>query len=188
MSHSFVIVFVQTAQSQDVLTTLFEMESNSLFTTHISASLNLWGLYFLRCTSPSETSRSSFIDMIYCLFHQSNISFMRTRIFLVSFLIITYPFLVISSVLRGPSGVKNNLNLLQIHEPRIQDLYHHHIILKTLVIHCKMLQRLSNFVKTQLIIKNNVDENTFTGNQVLLLVPVNSTSSSHVEEWIVAQP
>lgn len=82
MSHSLCTISVQISHLRKMfLTTLSEMEINSLFTTHTHTSPNLWVLYFLHRTFPSEIPHSSFIDKIYCLFHQSNVSSIRTRAF-----------------------------------------------------------------------------------------------------------
>lgn len=85
MSHSPCTVFVQITQSQDIPDHPTWNETNSLATIYTPASPNLWEFYFLRHTSSSETPHSLFIDMISCLFHQSNVSAIRTRIFFFSY-------------------------------------------------------------------------------------------------------
>lgn len=73
------------------------------------------------------------------IYHQLNVRSIRTRILpLVLF--------VLSSVLK--TEFKKSWVCLKSHESRIWTLYHHHMILSIPVTHCKMLWRLSSFVKT----------------------------------------
>ena len=81
------------------------------------------------------------------------------------------------------------MNSLKIHESRIRALYHQQTTLPTLVY---SLWNVAEIIKScqntfNLSQKDNTDENTFMENEALALGLKDSTSSSHLTEWIVAQ-
>lgn len=81
------------------------------------------------------------------------------------------------------------MNSLKIHESRIRALYHQQTTLPTLVY---SLWNVAEIIKScqntfNLSQKDNTDENTFIESEALLLALKDSTSSSHLTEWTVAQ-
>lgn len=120
-----------------------ETQASPLANTH-TAYPNPWVLSFFHNTSPSDIPHSLFIFIVYCQSYQLNVSFIRTRIFAC----------FVSHLLSAQMSIwhriesKNNCWIcLKIHESRIWPLYHHLTIPPTLVTQCKMVQRLSSFVK-----------------------------------------